>query len=357
MIICRTPFRISFFGGGTDYPSWYLRNGGDVLSTTIDKYCYITLRYLPPFFEHRIRLSYSKIELCQSYETIKHPSAREILRYLNLNRGLEIHYDGDLPARSGMGSSSSFTVCLLHALYALKGIMVSKERLAMESIYIEQNMVKETIGSQDQVAAAHGGFNRITFTESGKIKTHPVTITSARKKELNSHLMLFYTGIARTASDVAKSYVNDLVKKDNVLKKMQAMVKEGIEILQYSGNIHEFGELLHESWMLKRQLSPEITNGILDNYYKMARASGAIGGKILGAGGGGFLLLFVPISKQQRVRKALNDLIRVPFRFESQGSQIILYDPPEEDYIEVEKDRDSQRSKRKKQAKKRVSKN
>jgi D-glycero-alpha-D-manno-heptose-7-phosphate kinase len=243
-----------------------------------------------------------------------------------------------------MGSSSSFTVCLLHALYALKGVMVSKERLAMESLHIEQDMVKETVGSQDQIAAAHGGFNRIVFNEGGKIRTQPVTLTSTRKKELNSHLMLFYTGIARTASDVAKSYVNDLPKKEDVLKKMQAMVKEGIEILQYSGSIHEFGELLHQSWMLKRQISPEITNGVVDKYYELARDNGAIGGKILGAGGGGFLLLFVPVSEQPNVRKALNDVIHVPFRFESQGSQIILYDPPEEDYSEVEKDRDLRRN-------------
>jgi D-glycero-alpha-D-manno-heptose-7-phosphate kinase len=343
MIICRTPFRISFFGGGTDYPSWYLKNGGDVLSTTIDKYCYITLRYLPPFFDHRIRLSYSKIELCETYGQIQHPAAREILRFLDFNRGLEIHYDGDLPARSGMGSSSSFTVCLLHALYALKGVMVSKEKLAMESIHIEQDMVKETIGSQDQIAAAYGGFNRIIFGEGGRIRTQPVTLTSARKKELNSHLMLFYTGIARTASDVASNYVNDLAKKESILKKMQAMVKDGIEILQYSGSVHEFGDLLHESWMLKKQISREITNGVVDRYYELARGNGAIGGKILGAGGGGFLLLFVPVSEQERVKKALGDLILVPFRFESQGSQIILYDPPEEDYSEVEKDRDSQR--------------
>jgi D-glycero-alpha-D-manno-heptose-7-phosphate kinase len=344
MIICRTPFRISFFGGGTDYPSWYLKHGGDVLSTTIDKYCYITLRYLPPFFEHRIRLLYSRIEMCQSYEEIKHPAVREILRFLDFNRGLEIHHDGDLPARSGMGSSSSFTVALLHALYALKGVMVSKNRLAMESIHIEQSMVKETIGSQDQIAVANGGFNLINFGKNGKIRIQPVTLTAERQTELNSHLMLFYTGIVRTASDIAKSYVDDIDRKEDILKKIQAMVKEGIKILQKRDCLHGFGELLHKSWLLKRQLSSEITNSVVDNYYQCALDNGAIGGKILGAGGGGFLLLFVPLSEQKRLRRALNDLIHVPFRFESQGSQIILYDPPEEDYSEAEKDRDMRRN-------------
>ena len=343
MIICRTPFRISFFGGGTDYPNWYLKHGGDVLSTTIDKYCYITIRYLPPFFEHRIRLLYSRIELCNNYDEIKHPAVREILRFLDFNRGVEIHHDGDLPARSGMGSSSSFTVALLHAMYALKGVMVSKNRLAMESTHIEQNMIKEVIGSQDQIAVAHGGFNRIIFSKSGKISMQPVPLAGERQKELNSHLMLFYTGIARTASDIAKSYVDDIVKKEAILKRMQVIVKEGIAVLQKQGCIHGFGELLHESWMLKRQLSSEITTGVIDSYYQCALDNGAIGGKILGAGGGGFLLLFVPTAEQQRVRKALNDLTFVPFRFESQGSQIILYDPPEEDYIEAECDRDRRR--------------
>lgn len=344
MIICRTPFRISFFGGGTDYPSWYLKHGGDVLSTTIDKYCYITLRYLPPFFEHRIRLLYSRIELCQSYEEIKHPAVREILRFLDFDRGLEIHHDGDLPARSGMGSSSSFTVALLHALYALKGVMVSKNKLAMESIHIEQNMVKETIGSQDQIAVANGGFNWISFGKDGKFSIQPVTLTAERRQELNSHLMLFYTGVVRTASDIAKSYFDDIDRNEAILKKIQAMVEEGIAILQKKGSIHDFGKLLHESWILKCQLSSEITNSIVNNYYQCALDNGAIGGKILGAGGGGFLLLFVPVSKQQGVRKALNDLIHVPFRFESQGSQIILYDPPEEDYREEERDRDMSRN-------------
>lgn len=340
MIICRTPFRISFFGGGTDYPPWYLINGGSVLSTSINKYCYITLRYLPPFFEHKIRLVYSKIELCHNYEEIQHPAARETLRFMQLNRGLEIHHDGDLPARSGMGSSSSFTVGLLHACYALKGIMASKKQLALESIHIEQNMIKETVGSQDQVAAAYGGINHIIFKKNGEIEIQPLTITTSRCEELNSHLMLFYTGIMRTASDVADSYVNDIQNKDKLLENMQKMVEKGINILQGNESIDRFGKLLHEAWMAKRGLSSMVTNSTVDGLYQRALNNGALGGKITGAGGGGFMLLFVPPSAQIRVRNALNELLLVPFRFDYSGSQIIVYEPHlDESTLSAEQDR------------------
>jgi len=338
MIISRTPFRISFFGGGTDYPPWYLKNSGSVLSATIDKYCYITLRYLPPFFEHRIRVVYSKIELCQNYDEIQHPAVRETLRFLNMERGLEIHHDGDLPARSGMGSSSSFTVGLLNALYAKQGIMVSKKQLALESIHIEQNMIKETVGSQDQVATAYGGINHIVFHKSGGFKVHPMILSRERVRELNAHLMLFYTGIKRTASNVADSYVNDIQNKEKLLNKMHEMVEKGIGILQNS-NICDFGQLLHEAWMAKRGLSSIVSNNIVDDLYQRARKFGAIGGKITGAGGGGFLLLFVPPSRRHHVREALGELLHVPFRFEFQGSHITFYDPPAQDYSDVEKDR------------------
>ena len=338
MIISRTPFRISFFGGGTDYPPWYLINSGNVLSATIDKYCYITLRYLPPFFEHRLRIVYSKIELCQKYEEIQHPAIRETLRFLKLERGLEIHHDGDLPARSGMGSSSSFTVGLLNALYAKKGVMVSKKQLALESIHIEQNMIKETVGSQDQVAAAYGGINHIIFHKNGEFEVHPMILPRDRVQELNSHLMLFYTGIKRTASNVADSYVNDIQSKEKLLKKMHDMVEKGIFILQ-NNNICDFGQLLHEAWMAKRCLSFKVSNNVVDNLYQKARGFGALGGKITGAGGGGFLLLFVPPSKRHSVREALKELLHVPFRFEFKGSHISFYDPPAEDYSVVEQDR------------------
>lgn len=340
MVISRTPFRISFFGGGTDYPSWYSKNGGCVLSTTINKYCYITLRYLPPFFEHRIRLVYSKIELCQEYGEIQHPAVRETLRFLNFKRNLEIHHDGDLPARSGMGSSSSFTVGFLHACYALQGIMASKKQLALESIHIEQNMIKETVGSQDQVAAAYGGINHIIFKTNSEIEIRPLTLTTARCEELNSHLMLFYTGIKRTASDVADSYVKDIESKTKLLEKMQGMVERGINILQNNGDILEFGELLHEAWMTKRSLSTKVTNSTVDELYQRALDHGALGGKITGAGGGGFLLLFVPPTAQKPVRNALDELLQIPFRFDYSGSQIIIYEPHlEEGTLAAEQDR------------------
>lgn len=339
MIINRTPFRISFFGGGTDYPSWYLKHGGSVLSTTIDKYCHITCRVLPPFFEHRLRIVYAKTETCQSIDEIQHPAVREVLRFLKLDQGLEIHHDGDLPARSGMGSSSSFTVGFLHTLYALQGIMPSKKQLALESIHIEQNLIKETVGSQDQVCVAYGGLNQIDFFTNGEIEIRPLTLSMARTEELNSHLMLFYTGIKRTASDVAASYVHDIDSRHKVLLRIRELVNEGVDILRSQSCICKFGELLHESWMLKKSLSSQVSNPDLDDLYDRARHAGAIGGKITGAGGGGFLLLFVPPSAQGRVREALGAQIHVPFRFEPAGSQIIFYEPEQQDYSEVEKDR------------------
>lgn len=263
MIICRTPFRVSFFGGGTDYPGWYREHGGQVLSTAIDKYCYITLRHLPPFFEHKIRAVYSKIEQCQILDEIKHPAIRETLRFMNFERSVEIHHDGDLPARSGMGSSSSFTVGLLHALYALRGQMPSKDQLAREAIHIEQDMIKETVGSQDQCAAAYGGFNHIIFHRDGEIEVRPLTLSRSRLGELSDHLMLFYTGIMRTASDVADTYVENLGAKEALLRQMHSMVDDGIKLVQSNRCICGFGELLNDAWTAKRSLSPNISNGVV----------------------------------------------------------------------------------------------
>jgi len=341
MIISRTPFRISFFGGGTDYPAWYLNHGGAVLATTIDKYCYLTCRYLPPFFEHRIRVVYSKIENCQTIDEIEHPAVREVLRYLGIDRGVEIHHDGDLPARSGMGSSSSFTVGLLHALYALKGHMPGKQQLAAESIYIEQELLKETVGSQDQILAAYGGFNHITFLTNGEFSVRPITIAPERIKELNSHLVLFYTGIKRTASNIAESYVNGIESRKRQLRIMGDLIEESICILNNGQDLSGFGELLHEAWQIKRSLSAKVSNSYVDEIYDQAISAGAIGGKLTGAGGGGFLLLFVPLSRQSQVREALAKLIYVPFKFEFSGSQIIFLDL-EEDYSAEEKARDNQ---------------
>ena len=341
MIISRTPFRISFFGGGTDYPDWYRRHGGAVLATTIDKYCYITCRYLPPFFEHRICLVYSKVEYCQTVDEIAHPAVREVMRYLGIKRGVEIHHDGDLPARSGMGSSSAFTVGLLHALYALKGQLASKHQLATESVHLEQEVLKETVGSQDQVLAAYGGFNHITFHPHGEISVKPITVGRERVGELNSYLMLFYTGIKRTASNVAQSYVNGIDERRRQLRLMKEFVEESISILGSGHDLTEFGRLLHEAWLAKRSLSSCVSNSHVDVIYEAALEAGAVGGKLIGAGGGGFLLLFVPPSRQKAVRSRLHSLIHVPFKIEYSGSQIIFFDR-EEDYSAEEEARESQ---------------
>ena len=338
MIISRTPYRISFFGGGTDYPAWYRQHGGAVLAATINKFCYLTCRYLPPFFEHRIRVVYSKIESCQRLEEINHPSVRETLRYLKMERGLEIHHDGDLPGRSGMGSSSAFTVGLLNALNALEGRAVGKKQLAAESIHLEQDVLKETVGSQDQVCAAYGGVNRISFLQNGDFTVQPMTLTPNRLAELNAHLMLFYTGIKRTASEVASSYAAGMEERAALLTRMHDYVEQSCAILNSSQSLTAFGELLHQAWQAKRALSDKVSNSRVDALFDEARKAGALGGKLLGAGGGGFILLFVPPEKQAKVRKQFSRLIEVPFEFEFSGSQIIFFDT-EEDFAKHDKAR------------------
>jgi len=338
MIISRTPFRISFFGGGTDYPGWYRIHGGCVLVTTIDKYCYLSCRYYPPFFEHKFRIVYIKSEDCKTVEEISHPAVREILRYLKWDRGLEIHHVGDLPARGGMGSSSSFTVGLLHALYGLRGKMLSKKQLAVESILVEQEILREIVGSQDQVSAAYGGLNHVIFQKDGEVTVKPVTLSQEHIHQLESHLMLFYTGIKRTASHVAQSYVNNIEEKNQQMHRMMEIVNESIAILSSDRGIMDFGKLLHEAWQVKRSFSDQVSNSSVDEIYTQALSAGAIGGKITGAGGGGFMLLFVPLERKQQVRERLKSLVHVPFRFEGSGSQIIFYDP-EEDFSNVESER------------------
>lgn len=327
MIISRTPFRISFFGGGTDYPVWYRDNGGSVLGTTIDKYCYITCRYLPPFFEHKYRIVYSKLELVQSIDEILHPAVREGLRFLEVDEGVEIHHDGDLPARSGLGSSSSFTVGLLNALYALKGMMPSKMQLAREAIHVEQDIMKENVGSQDQVLAAFGGLSRIDFSGNHNIDIKRITISSPRVEALEKHLMLIFTGLSRTASEIAEEQIRQTPRKKQELSRMYRMVDEAIGILNGSNDLTDFGKLLNESWQLKRSLTDRISTPDIDSLYETATKAGATGGKLLGAGGGGFLLFFVKPELQPGVSKALKGMLKVPFRFESQGSQIIFYEP------------------------------
>jgi D-glycero-alpha-D-manno-heptose-7-phosphate kinase len=328
MIITRTPFRVSFFGGGTDYPTWYAQHGGAVLATTIDKYCYITCRLLPPFFEHKHRIVYSRIENVQSHTEIEHPSVRAVLGWAKIEGGLEIHHDGDLPARSGLGSSSAFTVGLLHALQALDGKMVSKDRLARDAIHVEQNIICENVGSQDQVSAAYGGFNRIEFQRDGAINVSPVILRSERQHELQSHLLLCFTGLSRIASEVAKSKIENLDKRKDELNRLRQMVDEATAILQNSNRpIAEFGKLLRESWEYKRRLSDRVSTPEIDQIYQAAMDAGAIGGKILGAGGGGFLLLFAPPERHSKIRERLKNLVHVPFAFENSGSRVVLYQP------------------------------
>jgi D-glycero-alpha-D-manno-heptose-7-phosphate kinase len=275
----------------------------------------------------------------RTVDDIVHPSVRETLRYLNIESGLEIHHDADLPARSGLGSSSTFTVGLLHALYGLKGQMPTKRQLAMESIYIEQERVKETVGSQDQVMAAFGGFNHVTFLQNGYAVIKPMTLSPDRLEELSSRLMLFYTGIKRTASEVAQSYAQNTARNEQQLNVMSDMVKEGIAILTSGQDITRFGKLLHEGWQAKRSLSAKVSNSYIEGIYDAALSAGAMGGKVIGAGGGGFMLFFVHPSQQERVRERLHNLIHVPFAFDFSGSQIIFFDP-EEDYSAAERDRE-----------------
>lgn len=328
MIISRTPHRVSFFGGGTDYPSWYLEHGGKVLGVAIDKYCYISCRELPPFFEHMHRIVYSKIETVKKVEDIQHPSVRETLKYLNTGKGVEIHHDGDIPARSGMGSSSSFTVGLLKSLYALDGRIISKEDLFKEAIHIEQSLIKENVGSQDQVWAACGGLNSIEFLQNGEIIVEPVIMKEEHLRGFESRLMLFFTGLSRFASEIAREQIENTPKKKEELFKMRSLVEEAFRILTSgTGQFTEFGELLNETWRLKKRLSNKISNEEIDTMYETAIKNGAIGGKLLGAGSGGFMLFYVEPEHQARVREALKNYLHVPFKFDFSGSDIIVYQP------------------------------
>lgn len=327
MIISRTPYRISLLGGGTDYPEWYREHGGAVLATAINRYCYLTCRYLPPFFEHKFRIVYSLTEDAREISEIKHPVVRKVLEKFQFRNGLEIHHDGDLPARSGVGSSSSFTVGILHALHALRGEMVSKRELAAAAINIERYELGENVGCQDQITTALGGFNHIEFLANDDFRVDPLTLPGAQVHELESHLMLFFTGISRFSSEIAATYVKDLSAKEKHLLRVRDSVVTGKELLSQRGRLRDFGELLHEAWLSKKALSEKISTLEVDFIYEEARSAGALGGKLLGAGGGGFLLLFVPPECQSVVQQRLHRLIRVPFEFENNGTQIIYYEP------------------------------
>lgn len=326
MIITRTPFRISFFGGGTDYPAWYREHGGSVLSTTINKYCYINSRFLPPFFDYKYRIRYALKEETLTRFEIKHPSVRECLNFLNIENGVEIVHTGDIPALSGMGTSSAFTVGLLNALYALKGKMVTKRQLAREALHVEQDLIKENVGSQDQVAAAFGGLNKIEFGGVKEFYVYPVTLNNGRLNLLQGHLMLFFTGFSRNASEIAGEQIRRILQKKKELKVMQEMVEEAIDILNRDADdINDFGRLLHEAWTIKRGLTDLISLSRIDEIYDTALKAGALGGKLLGAGGGGFIMFFVPPEHQLAVKESLKGLLHVPFRFETLGTQVILY--------------------------------
>jgi len=335
MVITRTPFRISFFGGGTDYPVWYREHGGAVLSATIDKYCYITTRYLPPFFDCKYRIRYGRQEEVNTLADIQHPSVRECLSHLAFNQGIEMQHNTDVPGMSGIGSSSAFTVGFLNSLYALEGKTISKDALARSAIHIEQNMIKENVGSQDQAAAAFGGLNKIYFGGSDELRVEPVDISQESMRVFHGRLMLFFTGYPRNASEIAAEQIKMTPQKASELTRMRAMVDEAYEILKgRPESIDDFGKLLHEGWLIKRSLTSKISTSAIDTMYADARSAGAVGGKLLGAGGGGFMLLFVRPEDQSRVRAKLGQYLHVPFRFENLGSAVIYsMNPDSEQFL------------------------
>lgn len=322
MIITRTPFRMSFFGGGTDMEEYFKENGGAVLSTTFDKYCYVTVRHLPRFFEYKTHLTYSKMEYANRYDDIEHPLIRNAMKLLDMHE-LRLTYDSDLPARSGLGTSSSFAVGMLNAFYALKGKYADKKKLADEAIYLERVLCNEAGGWQDQIAASFGGFNRINFNADG-YEVLPVIISPERKKQLNDNLLMFFTGFTRFSSEVQRT--NCVVDKAHQLKEMYSLVDEAEKILtDKEKNLDDFGYLLDHTWKLKRQTGSSVSTDSIDTLYQKGIAAGALGGKLLGAGGGGFLAFYVKQEKQDAVLWAMKDLMHIPFRFEDGGTRVIHY--------------------------------
>lgn len=329
ILISQTPFRISFLGGGTDYPDYFRRHGGATLAASINRYTIITVQPLTQFAEDRVRVHYSRVESVQRLDEIQHPSARECLRFMGIDGGVEIHYVSDLPARTGLGSSSSATVGLLQALHAYKGEMVSREQIATEAVHVEQNLIKERVGSQDQYACALGGLQHLEFRKDGTVRPHPVTLSSERLNALESRLMLFYTGIQRQAHEVLDEQIQKTqagtVQQE--LGGLKALAEQGLQALAGNQDLREFGALLHDGWMLKKKLSSKISSTWIDGAYDRARKAGAVGGKLLGAGGGGFLLLFVEPELRSQVRSALSDLREAEFKFDNTGTQVIFYRP------------------------------
>ena len=323
MIITRTPYRISFFGGGSDYEEWYSKHGGAVLSTTIDKYCYISLRKMPPFLGSKYRIFWSQSETVDKRDDIQHQGVRGCLEFLDIDDGIEVNHAGDLPARTGLGSSSAFTVGMLSALHALRGETPSAAQLANEAIEVEQKVLRETVGIQDQIACAWGGLNMIVFGRVGEYAVSPLILPVERIAKLESCLMLFFTGIQRHASEIAKAQIENTERNMDYLNSITAQVPEAVKLLK-EDSLDEFGDLLNYAWGFKRQLSDKISTPEIDEMYGRALGAGALGGKILGAGGGGFMLFYVPSERQSAVREALGGLIDIPVKFENRGSQVVI---------------------------------
>lgn len=327
MIITKTPFRMSFFGGGTDMEDFFREHGGAVLSTTFDKYCYVNVRHLPRFFDYSTEISYSKTERVTNIDDIQHPAVREAMKMLDMHE-IRLTYEADLPARSGLGTSSSFAVGMLNAFYALKGKYVDKKRLADEAIYLERVLCAEAGGWQDQIAAAFGGLNRIEFNADG-YEVRPIIISPERKRQLNDNLLMFFTGFTRFSSDLQKiNNISGTTDKRTKLKQIYTLVNEAEQILvNKKSDLDDFGRLLDLSWKLKKETGSSISTGSIDELYAKGICAGALGGKLLGAGGGGFLLFYVQPQKQEAVKNAMKDLMYIPFRFEDGGTRVIYYSP------------------------------
>jgi len=345
MLISRTPYRISFFGGATDYPVWYQEQGAALLATTINHYCYLHCRLLPAFFQHKSRVVWSQIEEVLDHANIQHPSVRAVLTWLKFNQGIEIHHQGDLPARTGLGSSSAFTVGLLNAIYTLQNKETSKQQIAEEAIYLERDLLNESVGIQDQITTSYGGFNKIEIDTTGHFTVNPVALSQSRLRDFEEHLLLFFTGISRNASNIAAEKIRSIPHKRQELEGLQKHVSQALKILQGDHDLSEVGHLLHESWMLKREICSSVSTPFIDNLYQRACQAGAVGGKLLGAGGGGFLLVFAKPENKEKIKIALSDLLEVPFHFESEGSQIVYNNAAHDenlflarrDYIHLEK--------------------
>lgn len=329
MIITKTPFRMSFFGGGTDMEDYFKENGGAVLSTTFDKYCYVNVRHLPRFFDYSTELSYSKTERITDVNDIEHPAIREAMKMLDMHE-IRLTYEADLPARSGLGTSSSFAVGMLNAFYALKGKYADKKKLADEAIYLERVLCNEAGGWQDQIAASFGGFNRINFNANG-YEVLPIIVSPERKRQLNANLMMFFTGFTRFSSEIQKANKeSETEDKNERLKKMYQLVDEAESILtDKSKNLDDFGHLLDVTWRLKKGTGEAVSTGSIDELYEKGIKAGALGGKLLGAGGGGFLVFYVPLEKQDIVKDVMRDLLYIPFKFEDGGTRVIHYSPEE----------------------------